>query len=151
MAQSTDNASEEVNEQVWQAFKTAYEARDSEAFKALHTDDVLRVNDSGVQTADVYFTSIDNWRKLPEGMNMMIDFAFENRQYFQDAGYEVGYYRVVVTRGESQRDIYYGQFHVVLQKEDGTWKIAQDFDTNTVSGKAVDKSFFDNATFLKLN
>ena len=150
-AQSVDPVSEVVNEQVWQAFKTAYEARDSEAFKAIHTDDVLRVNDSGIKTANMYFASIDNWREPNDGRKIMIDFAFENRQYLQNIGYETGYYRVVITRGESQGDVYYGMFHVVLRKENGVWKIAQDFDTESVGGHEVDRSFFEEANFLKLN
>ncbi len=149
---SQENSAEEaINKEVWQAFKTSYEARDSEAFIALHTDDALRVTDNGIMTADRYFASIENWQKPGNGTNIMIDFAFESRQHTEYVGYETGYYRVLVTRGESQRDTYYGQFHVVLRKVDGTWKIAQDFDTGTVGGKKIDRSFFENATLLELN
>ncbi|AVI51744.1 hypothetical protein C5O00_11435 [Pukyongia salina] len=149
-AQKAQEAEKEVNTQVWQAFKTAYEARDSEAFKAIHTDDILRVNDGGIKTAPEYFASIDSWR-TSEGTSITIDFAFENRQYNANTGYETGYYRVIYTRENGESTNYYGQFHVVLKKVDGRWKIAQDFDTSTIGGKNVDGSFFEGATLLELN
>ncbi|KAA3620851.1 MAG: nuclear transport factor 2 family protein [Flavobacterium sp.] len=148
--QENQDAESQVNTQVWQAFKTAYEARDSEAFKAIHTDDVLRVNDGGIKTAPEYFASIDSWRKSDD-TSITIDFAFENRQYNAHTGYETGYYRVVYTRENGESLSYYGQFHVILRLVDGKWMIAQDFDTSTIAGRKVDGSFFDGATFLELN
>jgi ketosteroid isomerase-like protein len=150
LGQEVSNSEQQVNTQVWQAFKTAYEARDSEAFKAIHTSDVLRVNDGGVKNAEQYFASIDSWRKSND-TSITIDFAFENRQYNEDTGYETGYYRVVFARNSGESAVYYGQFHVVVKKEDGVWKIAQDFDTDTINAKKVDKTFFEGATFLELN
>ncbi len=150
LGQEVQDAKEQVNTQVWQAFKTAYEARDSEAFKVIHTDDVLRVNDGGVKTAPEYFASIDSWRKS-NGTSITIDFAFENRQYNANTGYETGYYRVIYTRENGESINYYGQFHVVLRLVNGRWKIAQDFDTSTIGGQKVDESYFKGATFLELN
>ncbi|MBT8262472.1 MAG: nuclear transport factor 2 family protein [Bacteroidia bacterium] len=146
-----ENPTEEVNTQIWQAFKTAYEARNSEAFKAIHTKDVLRINDGGIKTADLYFKSIDNWQTPNNDTGLSIDFAFENRQYFRNTGYETGYYRVIAFRNEKKRDTFYGQFHVVLKKVAGQWKIAQDFDTETVGGRKIDKTFFEGASLLELN
>jgi ketosteroid isomerase-like protein len=151
VGQDESNPVMEINSQVWQAFKTAYEARDSEAFKAIHTKDVLRINDGGIKTAELYFKSIDNWQSPVNGMGVIIDFAFENRQYYLDTAYETGYYRVIAVRAEKKLDTFYGQFHVVLKKVENQWRIAQDFDTETVGGKKIDKSFFEGAALLELH
>ena len=151
VGQDVSNPALEVNTQVWQVFKTAYEARNSEAFKAIHTKDILRINDGGIKTAELYFRSIDNWQKPKAGMGLIIDFAFEKRQYYENIGYETGYYRVIALNNGKQQETFYGQFHVVMKKLNGVWRIAQDFDTGNVGGREIDKSFFEEATFLELN
>ncbi len=37
----------------------------------------------------------------------------------------------------------YGQFHIVLKKIDGNWKITQDWDTDKINGKKLSEEDFD--------
>jgi len=37
----------------------------------------------------------------------------------------------------------YGQFHMVLEQENGAWKIAQDWDTTTINGNTILASDFE--------
>ena len=149
-AQEQSAIEKEVNQQVWQVFKTSYQERDSEAFKAIHTKDVLRVHDGGVRLAGQYFEGIANWRPFRQGRSIEIDFAFESRNYKDTVGYEVGYYRVLSSQVGMETSASYGMFHVVLKKDDGQWKIAQDFDTGKVGQVKIDASFFNQAEFLPL-
>ncbi|MAP53872.1 nuclear transport factor 2 family protein [Altibacter sp.] len=150
-AQKTEtDAAESIIAQVWQPFKTAYEARDSETFKALHTEDMLRITDEHLLTGAEYKASIDRWQPLPDGSSMTIDLALESSNVTGTNAYQVGYYRVLFSEKGKEPEAYYGQFHVVLKQENGVWKIAQDFDTGTVNGVAVDAVFFDKARLLKL-
>jgi ketosteroid isomerase-like protein len=140
----------EINEQVWKVFKRAYEVRDGAAFNSVHSEDMLRITDSGIRTGPEYLAGNRNWTPPAEGTTISIDLALENAHYRESSAYQVGYYRVVYTREDGKTQDYYGQFHVVLKKENGRWLITQDFDTNSLNGQAVDESMFKNARMLKL-
>ncbi|MCW9038656.1 nuclear transport factor 2 family protein [Altibacter sp.] len=151
-AQNFENNSEDaILQQVWQPFKTSYEARDAEAFKALHADDMLRITDENLLTGMQYKASVDNWKPLPADSSIFIDFALESSKVSGSHAYQVGYYRVLFTEKDKEPTAYYGQFHVVLKLLDGRWMIIQDFDTGTVNGKAVNADFFNNARLMKLH
>lgn len=140
----------EVNEQVWQVFKTSYETRDSEQFRSIHLKDVLRVHGGGIRLGFEYHQEIAAWKPLPAGMSLRIDFAFEARKFRDTVGYEVGYYRLIYERTGMASDTSYGRFHVVLKKVDQQWKIAQDYDTRRVGEIGMDRTFFESAEFLQL-
>ena len=57
--------------------------------------------------------------------------------------YDVGFYRVGVTATSGQTDYFYGQFHIVLNKIDGHWKIVQDWDTSSIGGRPITAKDFD--------
>jgi hypothetical protein len=151
-AQGVENTlEEEIIEQIWKPFKYSYEARDREIFKNIHADNVLRITDFEIKTAKEYRTDISNWKTLPEGTTMTIDFALESSNLKENIAYQVGYYRVKVISDKTTSATYYGQFHVVLKRIDSTWKITQDFDTSKVNGEVVDEDFFERARLLFLH
>ncbi len=142
----------EVDEQLWKPFKKAWEQRDAKAFVALHTADVMRINpSSGIRAGKVY---TDRLMKVYEGKSdakRTIDFWLEHRYYTGDIGYEVGYYEVISKKpGEDERR-FYARFHIVLRKEEGRWKIAQDWDTSNINGVPVTKEDFDKGKPLDLS
>lgn len=52
--------------------------------------------------------------------------------------FEVGYYKTSstdATTGETRSG--YGKFHVLLRKENGTWKIIMDADANEKTNEAL--------------
>lgn len=147
--QKTANVRTTINETVWQVFKTAYEARDAELFKSIHSPDALRINDSGIKTSEDYFNDIDNWNSQPPRGTLKIDFAFESRFHDGSIAYETGYYRVIY-EFDKKANISYGMFHVVLRKVEGKWLIFQDFDTSKVGSVTIDETFFNAASLLEL-
>ena len=40
--------------------------------------------------------------------------------------------------------VHFGQFHIVLKKIDGHWKITQDWDTSTIAGKPITAEVFES-------
>lgn len=140
---------QEVNEQVWKPFKKSYEGRDWKTFNDLHTDDVLRINTwSGIREGDEYKKRVKNSNQRNTQRKKTIDFWLEHRIYSETTGYEVGYYRVVNEEPGKEPTTSYARFHIVLRKEDGVWKIAQDWDTSTINGEEVTAEDFAKGTPL---
>jgi ketosteroid isomerase-like protein len=140
----------EINQQVWKPFKQSYQTYNAEVFNNLHTDDVLRINGRGITLGPDYKASIITGFQRENPPKISIDFSHEHRFYNGDVGYEVGYYRVIYPTPNGDAESY-GRFHVVLKKIDGVWKITQDYDTEAVGTTKIDKSFFDDGTFLNLD
>ena len=61
-------------------------------------------------------------------------------------GYEVGYYRVIYEEPGKETRMSHAQFHVVLRKENGVWKIAQDWDTGVINGVQLTAEDFAKGT-----
>jgi len=139
-----------VNNELWKPFKEAFENRDAQTFNALHTDDVLRVSKWGIKAGDEYKNSVSESYAKKGRPDRTIDFWLEHRIYKGDIGYEVGYYRIAYQTPEGENKESYARFHVVLRRENGQWKIAQDWDTNEINGNPVTKEDFDKGTPLNL-
>jgi hypothetical protein len=133
----------EIDAQVWYPFIRTFGAFDADGFNALHSNNVLRAGPWGMRHGAEYFESNvrDNARNMEAGITRAIALTFEYRVHTADTGYEVGYYRVRSTRDGITRS-FYGQFHVVLKKIDGAWKIAQDWDANIILGVAITEDHF---------
>ncbi|MDX1407628.1 MAG: nuclear transport factor 2 family protein, partial [Saprospiraceae bacterium] len=118
---------------------------DAELFNALHTDDILRVSSmTGILVGEAYKNTMQRMLTgMKEGgQQMLIDFRFEQRADQGDVAYEVGYYKITWSKGDDTSE-FFGRFHVVLRKVDGTWKIAQDWDSSNVLGLDIGQTQFD--------
>ena len=133
----------EIDAQIWKPFAESYQELDADKFNALHTDDVLRGGPWGLRIGAEYKESIQknyaNDRK--RGAKQRIQFRFEHRVTRPEVSYEVGYYKVEVERDGKQSQ-FYGQFHVVIRKIDGKWKIVQDWDADKINGEEVSEKHF---------
>ena len=138
----------EVNQQIWKPFKKSFEARDWKVFNSLHTDDILRVNKYGIRIGAEYKNSVETSYQKPTNKKRQIDFCFNQRTYKENIGYEVGYYRVIYTEKDKESRTVYGRFHVVLNKKNDIWLIAQDWDTDTINGDPVTKEGFESGKCL---
>lgn len=139
----------EVNDQVWKPFKLAYEARDWRAFNELHTEDVLRVSQwGGIKEGAAYKDGIKQSYQKHSNRKKTIDFWFEQRIYSESLGYEVGYYRAISEEPGKEPTVSYAQFHVVLRKANGLWKIAQDWDSAVINGVKLTAQDFGKGTVL---
>ncbi len=141
----------EINETIWKPFKESYEARDWKTFNSLHTDDILRAHDRGIQLGKEYKDAIRKYYEREDNRKVKIDFILEKRNYRQNIGYEVGFYRVVYEEEGKAERVSYGRFHVVLKMIDGRWKIAQDWDSESFNGQPIGKADFDVDKILDLN
>ncbi len=132
----------EVNETLWKTFVESWKANDHKVFNSIHTDDVLRVNAWEIKVGEEYKKS--NTANMQKGSGgtaeRNIQFWFEHRVYSGNMGYEVGYYKISVKVPNQEEQNYYARFHVVLRKESGQWKIAQDWDTNDINGHKVSEA-----------
>lgn len=140
----------EVNRQLWKPFKKAFEERNWELFNSLHTDDILRANAWGIKVGEAYKNSVKKSYQKKSSAQKTIDFRLVQRIYKENIGYEVGYYKIVTKKPNEEPKIAYAQFHVVLKKIDGQWKIAQDWDANELNGVKVTPEDFEKAPLLDL-
>ncbi|WP_421919396.1 nuclear transport factor 2 family protein [Marinifilum sp.] len=134
----------EIDKTVWIEFKSAFERIDAKALNALYADQTLRVSPKGIDTENHFkAANLERFQTLNESSAIVkLDFWFESRHTNQNTSYEVGYYRIVTKIGD-ENSIYYGQFHIVLKKISGSWKIVQDWDTAIINGKKIGKIEFE--------
>ena len=127
-----DSLQKEINEQVWKPFIKAFDNDDNEAFKTVHSKDVIRViqDNNQVMGYDQYFQKIPDSIKIKWGnWKKNIELRFLQRIASKGKAFEVGYYKTTNTNtvtGEKRSG--FGKFHVLLRKENGVWKILMDAD-----------------------
>ena len=145
----SQSADEQINDDIWYPFVYAYSNFDADSFMSVHTKDVVRVARDGrsIQVGDEYAKSVQSRCKwgIENEAKRSIEFTFAERIHGADSGFEVGYYRVHFSQGDSEQ-VFYGKFQVVLKKVDGKWKIAVDSDTS--QGGAVGEEDFNSGTPL---
>ncbi|MEM8928307.1 MAG: hypothetical protein AAGC45_08885 [Bacteroidota bacterium] len=143
-AQSIEELQSEIDTQVWKPFKKAFEHLDAKALNSIYADQVLRVTPAGIDTENAFRKkNIERFEeRRNEGIAIALDFWFDSRHTNANTSYEVGFYRIGFSSVGGKDDFVYGQFHIVLQKLNGVWKITQDWDTTTLHGKAISAEDF---------
>ena len=138
-AQTATELQKEIDKTVWRPFKQAFESSDAEALNATYADNVLRVTPSGIDTEDAFKAgNLQSFKAGREaGVSIDLDFWFDSRHTNKTTSYEVGFFRITSKSPEGAVNIAYGQFHIVLKKINGQWKITQDWDTTTINGKTI--------------
>lgn len=142
---SVETIQAEINRTVWKPFQQAFETLDGDALNATYADQVLRVTPNGIDTKNNFKKS--NLERFDQneaaGESIHLDFWFDSRKTQEDTSYEVGFYRIGFTGSNGKTAYSYGQFHIVLQKINGQWKITQDWDTATLKGKPITAADFE--------
>jgi ketosteroid isomerase-like protein len=132
-----------INDQVWKPFIKTFNDFDDNGFMALHSKDVVRAlrDDGRVMGYDEYaaIEASDNHTAKLNKSTRKIELRFTERWINQNLAYEVGVYKTESIKPSGNNRVYYGKFHVVLRKENGTWKILVDSDSN--EGGITDKEF----------
>lgn len=133
-----------IDSTVWRPFKSAFERMDGEALNALYADDVLRVTPQGIDTTGAFkaYNATRFEQSIANGERIDLDFWLDSRQTNATTSYDVGFYRVTLTRADGQSQSMYGQFHIVLKKIEGRWQIVQDWDTESIGGRPLDAADF---------
>lgn len=138
---SQTNFQNEINEQVWKPFIKSFNSDDDEGFKAVHSKDIMRV----IQDNNTILGYEEYFKKQPDSVKTKwavwkrnIELRFIQRIADSDKAFEVGFYKTTSTNtstGETRTG--YGKFHVLLRKENGTWKILMDADANENTNEAI--------------
>jgi ketosteroid isomerase-like protein len=153
MAAQTDTEAiqKEIDQMVWKPFQKAFETLDGDALNATYANQVLRVTPQGIDTKNAFKKG--NAERFAanrkNGDKIHLDFWFDNRKTNETTSYEVGFYRIGFTSKGGETQYSYGQFHIVLEKINGQWKITQDWDTATIAGKSITAKEFDKKEVLK--
>lgn len=133
----------EIDEQVWKPFIKAYAIQDGALYNSVHTEDALRVSPGGIKVGKEFRErNLKNFAAgKKRGFAPVFEFKFISRQAKEDIAYEVGLYKGTFKTEQGIRH-WYGQFHVVLKKINGRWKIAQDQDMNDLGGQRIDEAYY---------
>ena len=135
---------DEMDRTVWRAFQNAFENMDGEALNLVYADHVLRVTPDGIDTQN-QFKQTNKTRfdaNIANGDQITLDFWFDSRHTNTTTSYHVGFYRMGVKAPSGKTDYFYGQFHIVLNKINGRWKIVQDWDTASIGGRPITSTDF---------
>jgi len=141
----------EIDQTVWKPFQKAFETLDGNALNATYADQVLRVTPQGMDTESA-FKKANKERfasNRKNGDKITLDFWFDRRNANETTSYEVGFYRIGFTSKEGETQYSYGQFHIVLEKINGEWKITQDWDTATIAGSPITAKEFDKKEAIR--
>ena len=143
-AQSVAEIQKEIDAQVWRPFQEAFQELDGQALNDTYAAQVLRVTPGGIDTENSFKQA--NLKRFTQnkadGISIRLDFWFDSRHTNITTSYEVGFYRIGATNAAGETSYNYGQFHIVLEKIEGIWKITQDWDTTTINGHAIGSEDF---------
>ncbi len=145
---NTIDIQKHIDQTVWAPFQKAYEALNGESLNAIYADEVLRVTQDGIDKKNEFKRkNLERFKAFKESKTpIKLDFWFDSRHTNEDTSYEVGFYRVGITANNETQHIY-GQFHIVLKKISGVWKITQDWDTTTINGESITAEDFGKRNF----
>lgn len=134
----------EINEQVWKPFVASFTSGNNEGFKALHSKRITRVivDNNVIKDFDKYFPPAQNKSNSTNNTTQrLFELRFDKRIANGNKAWETGFYKGTVIESGKETRTYYGRFFVVLEKENGIWKIIVDADT----GKEATKENFETA------
>ena len=133
---------EEIDQQIWTPFKKAYRNFDAILMNDIHTDDFIRANKWRITIGDEY--KKQNAKRYQEardrGDKRSIEFFFDSRKATENHAVESGFYKVHSNRQGSVK-YFYGYFNVLHRKENNTWKIAYDWDTDAINGMKINEEW----------
>lgn len=141
---NVDTIQKVIDKTVWKAFQSAFEQLDGKALNSVYAARVLRVTPDGLDT-NSQFKEINKTRFEPNIINgdrLALEFWFDSRHTNATTSYDVGFYRMSVATSAGETDYFYGQFHIVVQKIGGHWKIVQDWDTASIGGHPITAADF---------
>ncbi len=151
VSSQTDNELQnQINQELWKPFKTAFETLDASALNTLYAEEVLRVTPNGIDTKNIFkkanIDRFETYRKAET--KVLLDFWFDSRHTNNSHSYEVGFYRMQLL-GKRDKQVIYGQFHIVLKRKDGHWRITQDWDTATINDRSITVEDFNKKEFIR--
>ncbi len=127
------NCQKEINEAVWKPFVKHLLSGNNRDFRALHSKRITRVeiDQNILQDYETYFPADKRNDTISSrtSVSRTFELRFDKRICNGNKAWETGYYKGSVTEAGKESRVYYGRFFVVLEKEEGVWKIIADADT----------------------
>jgi ketosteroid isomerase-like protein len=140
----SQNIQQEINIQVWKPFIQTFNDRDTKGFMAVHSKEVVRSPRDGknILNWDEYYKQMErgDQREKAAESKRQLELRFTERIANKDRAIEVGIYKTTSINPDGTARSFYGRFHVVLRKENGTWKILVDTDSSE-GGSIAEKDF----------
>ena len=123
-----------INKDVWEKFSLAFESLDYTLMAEIHSKELARItgNNKQIRTYSEYISgnkSSFEWSKTNK-KSIEVTLRFFERIANDHSASDRGIYRTTMNKGEPDEHISYGQFFVLLKKENGIWKILMDYDSN---------------------
>lgn len=133
-SQSQNNL-KEINK-VWDKFYQAFDSLDYKLMAEIHSKRLVRI--SGGKRITDYETYINNYtsrfKKAKENnISNDISLRFFERISNDSIASERGIYKLIRAENQENKQIYFGQFHVIFIKENNIWKILMDYDSNELN------------------
>jgi len=130
-SQSVTNL-KEINK-VWSAFYKAFDSLDYKPMAVIHSKKLIRI--SGGKNIIDYDTYINNYKSKfhnarKKKQTSKISLRFFERINNDSIASERGFYKLIRNKNKANQQTYYGQFHVILKKENRVWKISMDYDSD---------------------
>lgn len=121
-----------LNKDIWRPFIDAYAALDLDAFRAIHSADLVRVQTSTgwIGGRDEYMgdTAPRFAKARSLGDRFRISFRFNVRIVGTVLAYERGVFELTIERQKDDDLTFYGRFDTVSRFEDGVWRFILDKD-----------------------
>ena len=140
----------ELNRDIWRPFVAAYAALDLEAFRDIHSPDLVRVQvgSAWIGGRDEYIADtaprFEKARTL--GDRFRISFRFDDRIIAAALAYERGVFELTIERPNDPDITFHGRFDTVSRREDGVWRFILDKDDD--EGGAVDATTYADAVAI---
>lgn len=138
----SQNAQQEINEQVWKPFLQGFNANDTKTFMGVHSKDVVRAprDSKKVLNWDQYYAQQEKGDNADKSAKRKrsLELRFTERIASNNQAIEVGIYKTSYVNPDGSTRSFFGRFHVILRKEEGVWKILVDTDSsekNTITEK----------------
>jgi len=134
----------EIDEQVWRPFIKGFSEGNTDLFMSVHSRDVVRSgrDSKKVLNWDQYKKETAEWNSNRKA-KYTIELRFTERINNDAQAIDVGVYKTSWSAPDGKSGTGYGRFHVVHRKENGTWKILVDTDSN--EGRTIGETQFLNA------
>jgi len=138
---------QKINQDMYGNFSEAFGKLDYSLFASIHSKEMIRIsggNGGEIKSVKKY---LDGYKKRwsdPKRKASPIDFRLFERVISDSLVSDRGIYRVTYKNDKGETNYSYGQFHVLLQMENGSWKILIDYDSNeknTINKNSYDASF----------
>lgn len=136
-----DSLQKEINQQVWKPFIQAFNNLDTKGFMQVHSKEMSRVIQDGnlIYGYDRYSKEMESGNESTKKANQKraLELRFTQRIAVDDKAFEVGYYKFSAIQPDGTSRNGYGKFHVLLRRENGTWKILMDADASEKTDEAT--------------